>query len=107
MSDTARLAESQKSHLPHYRGYGLKGSLEAAIAKRGPSGAARALRAWLAWASCSQRSPIVRMAKTIRSRSDEVLGDVQHRVTTGVVEGIKNRLLMIARRSCDSSAPAR
>jgi transposase len=58
----------------------------------------RALREWLAWASRSKLPPFVKAARTIRKHFDRILAYVRERLTNGIVEGINNKLRMIARR---------
>jgi len=53
----------------------------------------------LAWASRSRLEPFVRVARTVRSHKEGALAYIEDRLTNGVVEGINNKLRMIARRA--------
>src|SRR5690606_13120691 len=79
----------------HYRAYLLKESLA-----RG-----RLLLDWLAWAARSKLKPFVRTARTIRKHFDGVLAYVRLRLTNGLVEGLNNKLRVIARRAYGFHGP--
>ena len=98
-AESQKLSELQRSNAKLYRAYLLKESLAHALDYRQPARAKRALEDWLSWASRSKLKPFVKCARTIRQHFDGVLAYVQHRLTNGVVEGINNRLRMIARRA--------
>lgn len=103
--DKDRLADVQQNNVRIYRGYLLKETLAAALEERTPASADRALRGWLAWASRSKLAPFVRVARSVRKHFEGVLGYVRHRFTNGLVEGINNRLRMIARRAYGFHSP--
>lgn len=94
-----KLSEVQKNNLRLYRAYLLKEALAAALDYRQPKRAGKALDEWLAWASRSRLKPFVVLARTIRKHKDGILAYVKDRLTNGIVEGINNRLRMIARRA--------
>jgi transposase len=83
----------------------LKEALARALDYRQPKRAKRALTEWLAWASRSRLRPFVRLARTVRQHRDGILAYVAYRLTNGVVEGINNRLRMIARRAFGFHGP--
>jgi transposase len=103
--ERARLAAIQETNKPLYRAYLLKESLRDALDYKQPWRAERALREWMGWASRSQLEPFVRTARTVRKHLDGILAYVRVRLTNGVVEGINNRLRMIARRAFGYHAP--
>ena len=97
--EKTRLSGVQRSNQRLYRAYLLKETLASALNYRQPKRAEDALRDWLAWASRSRLPAFVGAAKTIRKYFDGVIGYVRTRLTNGFVEGINNRLRMIARRA--------
>jgi transposase len=94
-----KLSEVQKNNQRLYRAYLLKEALAHTLDYRQPKRAGDALDDWLAWASRSRLHPFVALARTIRKRKDGILAYVKERLTNGIVEGINNRLRMIARRA--------
>jgi transposase len=54
---------------------------------------------WLAWAARSRLQPFVRVARTIRRHQHGNIAFLYLRLTNGLVEGINNRLRMVARRA--------
>ena len=100
-----KLHELQRTNRKLYRAYLLKEALARALDYKQPKRAERALREWLAWASRSRLAPFVRVARTIRGHLDGILAYIRHRLTNGVVEGINNRLRMVARRAFGFHSP--
>lgn len=94
-----RLANIQRTNAPLYRAYLLKETLAKALDYKQPKRAERALREWLSWASRSRLAPFLRVARTIRKHLDGILAYIKDRLTNAIVEGINNRLRMIARRA--------
>jgi transposase len=47
----------------------------------------------------------VKSARTIRKHFDRILAYIQERLTNGIVEGINNKLRMIARRAYGFHSP--
>ena len=95
--DKLRLRQVEKQCQPLYRAYLLKETLARALDYYQPKRAREALDQWLAWASRSRLQPFVRIARTIRKHKRGILAYVRSRLTNGVVEGINNRLRVIAR----------
>jgi len=100
-----KLSEVQRTNAPLYRAYLLKETLAKALDYKQPARAERALREWLAWASRSKLRSFVKAARTIRKHFDGILSYVRERLTNGIVEGINNRLRMIARRAFGYHSP--
>jgi len=92
-----KLAELARINSPLYRAYLLKETLAAALDYRSSHHARKALDQWLAWASRSKLQPFVRLARTIRKHRDDILRYIKLRLTNAVVEGINNRIRVIAR----------
>jgi len=101
----AKLRLVERHNRPLYRAYLLKEALAQTLDYRQPKRAARALAEWLAWAVRSRLKPFVRVARTIRRHREGVLAYVAYRLTNGVVEGINNRLRMVARRAFGFHSP--
>ena len=95
----------ERHNRPLYRAYLLKEALAQTLDYRQPKRAARALAEWLAWAVRSRLKPFVRVARTIRQHRAGILAYVAYRLTNGVVEGINNRLRMVARRAFGFHSP--
>lgn len=94
-----KLSEIEKTNKPLFRAYLLKEGLAAALDYRQPKRAERALREWMAWAARSRLAPFVRTGRTIRKHLDGILAYIKGRMTNGLVEGINNRMRMVARRA--------
>jgi transposase len=94
-----KLSEVQKNNRRLYRAYLLKETLAKALDYRQPKRAREAFDDWLTWASRSRLKPFVVLARTIRKHKDGILAYIKDRLTNGIVEGINNRLRMIARRA--------
>ncbi len=99
VSQKMKLSEVQHSNKRLYRAYLLKETLAKALDYLQPKRANGALRGWLAWASRSKLKPFVKAARTIRQHFDGVIAYVKTRLTNGLVEGLNNKLRMIARRA--------
>ena len=97
--DDERLSVIQKKNARLYRAYLLKESFARALDYKQPKRAHDALDEWLAWASRSKLKPFVKVARTVRKYADGILAYVACRLTNGLVEGLNNRLRMIARRA--------
>jgi transposase len=97
--ERGRLAELQRVNRPLYRAYLLKESLAEILASLRPEHARDALARWLGWASRSRLKPFVRLARTIRQHRDGILTYLFLRLTNGLVEGLNNRIRMVARRA--------
>lgn len=94
-----KLSEVQETNKPLYRAYLLKEELARALDYRQIGRAREALDGWLAWASRSKLEPFIKLARTIRKHKDDILRYVKLRLTNALVEGINNRMRMVARRS--------
>lgn len=100
-----KLREVQRHNRPLYRAYLLKETLARALDYVQPKRAEKAFAEWLVWASHSRLRPFVRLARTLRRHRQGILAYVSYRLTNGVVEGINNRLRMIARRAFGFHGP--
>jgi transposase len=94
-----KLADVQRTNAPLYRAYLLKETLARALDYRQPKRAREALEAWLAWASRSKLEPFVKAARTIRKYKEGILAYIKERHSNARVEGINNRIRMVARRA--------
>lgn len=97
--DILKISEIQRTNKPLYRAYLLKESLAKALDYLQPKRARDALEGWLSWASRSRLKPFVKLARTIRKYKEGILAYIKDRATNGRVEGINNRLRMVARRA--------
>jgi transposase len=94
-----KLSQVQETNQRLYRGYLLKETLADALDYLQPKRAEESLRSWLAWASRSRLEPFVKAARTIRKHFEGIVAYVKTRLTNGLVEGINNKLRMVARRA--------
>ena len=94
-----KLSEVQRTNQRLYRAYLLKETLAKALDYRQLGRAEPALRDWLAWASRSRLKPFVRAARTIRKHLAGILAYIRTRLSNGLVEGLNNKIRMIARRA--------
>ena len=62
---------------------------------------------WLAWAARSRLRPIVTLARTVRKHAAGILAYLDTKMTNGPVEGINNKLRVLARRGVRLSLPRR
>lgn len=94
----AKLSLIQAANKPLYRAYLLKEQLRMVFA---PGGAERVhlLDAWLAWASRSKLAPFVRLARTIRTRRQDIANALTHRLTNARVESMNTKIRLIIRRA--------
>lgn len=98
-TESGRLSKVQRANAPLYRAYLLKETLAKALDYHQPLRAERALHEWLAWAARSRLRPFVRAARTIRKHFDGILAYVRERMTNAFLEGMNNRIRMIAHRA--------
>lgn len=94
-----KLSDIERENKRLYRAYLLKEHLAAALDYLQPWRAEAALREWLSWASRSRLKPFVKVGRTIRKHFDGILAYIEGRKTNGIVEGINNRMRMVARRA--------
>ena len=64
-----------------------------------PDDAEAWLDEWLAWAARSRLAPFVKLARTVRKHAVGILAYLDTRMTNGPVEGINNKLRVIAPRA--------
>ena len=94
-----KLAEVQETNKRLYRAYLLKETLAQALDYRQPWRATKALDEWLSWASRSKLKPFIKAARTIRKHRRGILAYIKTRLTNGLVEGLNNKIRMVARRA--------
>jgi len=94
-----KLSELQKTNKKLYRAYLLKETLSESLDCKQPRMAERALKGWLIWATRSRLKPFVKLARTVRKHFDGILAYVKYRLTNGLVEGMNNRIRVIANRA--------
>lgn len=98
-TERGRLSDVQRSNKPLYRAYLLKETLARVLDYRQLKRATDLLAEWLGWASRSRLAPFVKTARTIRKHTAGILAYIRERLTNGIVEGINNRLRVIARQA--------
>ncbi len=83
-----------------WRAYEMKEQLRAIVAGGDLSRdeAAKLLRAWCRRAARSRLASFVRLAGTIRERTDMILNAIEHGISNGRVEGFNTKVRLIIRR---------
>ncbi len=81
------------------RAYELKEYLATILGQATPEDAPELLEEWLEWAARSRLAPFVKLGRTIRKHAEGILAYLDTRMTNGPVEGINNKLRVIARRA--------
>ena len=94
-----RLTAVRRANRALDRAYELKEYLATILEQATPDDAGALLDQWLAWASRSRLAPFVKLARTIRKHAVGILAYLDTRMTNGPVEGINNKLRVIARRA--------
>ena len=70
-----------------------------------PEDAPALLDEWLEWAARSRLTPFVKLGRTIRKHAEGILAYLDTKMTNGPVEGINNKLRVIARRAYGFHSP--
>ena len=94
-----RLAAVRRANRALDRAYELKEYLATILEQATPDDAGELLDQWLDWASRSRLAPFVKLARTIRKHAVGILAYLDTKMTNGLVEGINNKLRVIARRA--------
>ena len=94
-----RLAAVRRANRALDRAYELKEYLATILEQATPDDAEAWLDEWLAWAARSRLAPFVKLARTVRKHAVGILAYLDTRMTNGPVEGINNKLRVIARRA--------
>ena len=81
------------------RAYELKEYLATILGQATPGDAPELLEEWLEWAARSRLAPFVKLGRTIRKHAEGIPAYLDTRMTNGPVEGINNKLRVIARRA--------
>lgn len=98
-TEVLKLGDIQKRNKRLFRAYLLNATLARALDYPRPNEAREALQNWLSWASRSKLKPFVKVARTIRKHFQGIVAYVKTRLTNGLVEGLNNKLRVIARRA--------
>ena len=86
----------------------LKEYLATILGQATPEDAPALLDEWLEWAARSRLTPFVKLGRTIRKHAEGILAYLDTKMTNGPVEGINNKLRVIApSRLMASTRPAR
>ena len=104
-SQAQRLATLRRENRALDRAYELKEYLATILEQAKPDEADELLEQWLDWAARSRLAPFVKLARTIRKHAAGILAYLDTKMTNGPVEGINNKLRVIARRAYGFHSP--
>jgi transposase len=90
-----RFASLRALHLKTGRAWAIKESLRDLWEYRRRGWALRHWRRWYFWATHSRLKPVIKVARMIRDRLDNVLTYLDHRITTATCEGFNSKIQTI------------
>jgi transposase len=94
-SSRERFAALRALHLKTGRAWAIKESLRDMWEYRRRGWALRHWRHWYFWATHSRLKPVIKVARMIRDRLDNVLTYLDHRITTATCEGVNSKIQTI------------
>ena len=97
--EARRLETLRRENRALDRAYELKEYLATILGQATPGDAPELLEEWLEWAARSRLAPFVKLGRTIRKHAEGIPAYLDTRMTNGPVEGINNKLRVIARRA--------
>lgn len=97
--EATKLVDVQRTNMRLYRAYLLKEALAGILDRRQPNVAERLLLEWSSWASHSGLAPFAKVARTIRSHLDGIVGYVATGLSNARTEGMNGKIRTITRRS--------
>lgn len=97
--ETTKLADVQRVNMPLYRAYLLKESLATILGGRQPHVARLKLLEWSSWASHSGLKPFAKVARTIVTHLDGIVGYTATGLSNARTEGMNGKIRTITRRS--------
>lgn len=102
-----KLAMIAQVNKPLYKAYLLKELLRAVFAKANADTGASMLDAWIGWASRSQVTPFVDLARKIRSyfRTD-IINTLTHKLSNGLIESSNTKIRLLTRVAFGFKSPA-
>ncbi len=103
--EARRLEKLRRANRALGRAWELKEYLAAILGQATPEEAPELLEEWLDWAARSRLEPFVKLGRTIRKHAEGILAYLDTRMTNGPVEGINNKLRVIARRAYGFHSP--
>ncbi len=103
--EARRLETLRRENRALNRAYELKEYLATILGQATPEDGPALLDEWLEWAARSRLTPFVKLGRTIRKHAEGVLAYLDTKMTNGPVEGINNKLRVIARRAYGFHSP--
>ena len=103
--EARRLERLRRANRALDRACELKEYLATILGQAPPEEAPALLDEWLEWAARSRLAPFVKLGRTIRKHAEGILACLDTRMTNGPVEGINNKLRVIARRAYGFHSP--
>ena len=103
--EVRRLERLRRENRTLDRAYELKEYLSTILGQATPEDAPELLDEWLEWAARSRLKPFVKLGRTIRKHAEGILAYLDTRMTNGPVEGVNNKLRVVARRAYGFHSP--
>jgi transposase len=100
----ATLSIIAKTNEPLYRAYLLKEQLRQVL-RSGAGVGMMLLDSWLVWASRSRIKPFVKLAKTIRTRRDDIRATLEHGLSNARAESANTKIRLIMRQAFGFHSP--
>lgn len=99
LDEKQKLADVQKNNWPLYRAYLLKESLAGILDGLQVNVAREKLQGWIQWAFRSRLEPFRKLAKTIKTHIEGIVGYIATGLNNGRVEGLNGKARTITRRA--------
>lgn len=92
LEQAATLAELEGSHLDVMQAYQIRMNLQSLFLMPSAVDARRFLGRWNAWVQISELQPMIKVAKTIMEKADEILRAIETGISNGFLEAINARV---------------
>ena len=99
LDEKRKLSDVQRTNWPLYRAYLLKETLARILDGRQVNVAREKLRGWIQWAYRSRLAPFRKLATTIKTHIEGILGYIATGLNNGRVEGLNGKARTITRRA--------
>lgn len=94
-----RFEELRQRDLDTGRAWAMKENLRRLWEQTSLTQARRIFTRWCNWVQRSQLKPMMHLAKTLKAKAQQILNYIQHRITSGVCEGLNSKIMTIKRKA--------